>query len=360
MHLLINTGGGDAPGLNAVIRAVTLTAIRRGFRVTGVRRGYSGLLADFPGGLVPLTRDSVRGIAERGGTILGTVNKGSPFEYPVTHANGTTQLEDVSDRLVENFRATGADGLIALGGDGSLRIALRLMQKGIPIIGVPKTIDNDLAATESTFGFDTAMSFACDSVGRLHSTAEAHSRVMVVEVMGRHAGWIALFAGIAGAANVILLPEVDFDIDKVCATIRHRYETERPFAIVVVAEGAKPLGGEQLVTRREIAKEATLGGVGAWVADEIARRTGYETRSLVLGHLQRGGSPTPFDRVLAMRYGAAAVRFAAEGAWGNMVSYAPPHMSRVPIADAVAKTRTVPADHDALATARDLGICLGD
>ncbi|HET9931911.1 MAG TPA: 6-phosphofructokinase, partial [Polyangiaceae bacterium] len=213
MHLLINTGGGDAPGLNAVIRAVTLTGVRRGFRVTGVRRGYAGLLADFPSGLVPLNRDVVREIADRGGTILGTVNKGSPFEYPVANAHGEQELTDVSEKLIANFRATGADGLIAVGGDGSLRIAARLMEKGIPVIGVPKTIDNDLAATEATFGFDTAMSFATEAIGRLHSTAEAHSRVMVVEVMGRHAGWIALYSGIAGGANVILVPEMDFDFD---------------------------------------------------------------------------------------------------------------------------------------------------
>ena len=359
MHLLINTGGGDAPGLNAVIRAVTLTGVRRGFRVTGVRRGYAGLLADFPSGLVPLNRDVVREIADRGGTILGTVNKGSPFEYPVTNARGEQELSDVSDQLVENFRATGADGLIAVGGDGSLRLAARLMKKGIPVIGVPKTIDNDLAATEATFGFDTAMSFATEAIGRLHCTAEAHSRVMVVEVMGRYAGWIALYSGIAGGANVILVPELDFDFDAVCASLRHRYETERPFAIVVVAEGAKPVGGAQIVARQEVAKEVTLGGVGTYVAQEIARRTGYETRSLVLGHLQRGGSPTAFDRVLALRYGAAAVRAAVEGAWGHMVSYAPPHMRFVPIADAIARMRSVPLDHDAFTTARELGICLG-
>lgn len=357
MHLLINTGGGDAPGLNAVIRAVTLTAVRRGFRVTGIRRGYAGLLAEYPQGLVPLTRDVVRGIADRGGTILGTVNKGNPFEHP--SGSGDSQLVDVSDQLVEHFRATGADGLIAVGGDGSLRIAARLMEKGIPVIGVPKTIDNDLAATEATFGFDTAMSFATEAIGRLHSTAEAHSRVMVMEVMGRYAGWIALYSGIAGGANAILVPEIDFDLDAVCASIRHRYETDRPFAIVVVAEGAKPVGGEQVVARQELAKEVTLGGVGAYVAREIATRTGYETRSLVLGHLQRGGMPTPFDRVLALRYGAAAVRAAAEGAWGSMVSYAPPHMRFVPIADAIARMRAVPLDHDAFTTARDLGICVG-
>lgn len=361
MHLLINTGGGDAPGLNAVIRAVTLSAVRRGFRVTGIRRGYSGLLEDKDGdGLMPLTRDVVRDITDRGGTLLGTVNRGQPFEYPVVDANGKTTLIDVSDRVMERYRELGADGLIAVGGDGSLRIAARFQEKGMRIIVVPKTIDNDLANTEATFGFDTAMSFATEAIVRLRSTAESHSRVMVVEVMGRYAGWIALYSGIAGAANAILIPEIDFDIDKVCAAIRHRWETARPFAIVVVAEGAKPLGGELILAQQEIGKEVKLGGVGAFVADEIARRTGYETRSMVLGHLQRGGSPTPADRLLALRYGAAAVRLAAAGKWGQMVCWQPPYMTSVPIADAARQTRSIPLDHDAIVTARDFGISLGD
>ncbi len=359
MHLLINTGGGDAPGLNAVIRAVTLSGARRGFRITGIRRGYSGLLEEYPRGLLALDRDIVRGIAETGGTILGTVNKGQPFEYP-TLENGQTVLRDQSELLLEHYRATGADGLIAVGGDGSLRIAARLMQKGLPVIVVPKTIDNDLASTHVTFGFDSAMSFAAEAVTRVRSSAEAHSRVMVVEVMGRYAGWIALHAGIAGGANAILLPEIDFDLERVCAALEHRWRTDRPFAIVVAAEGAKARGGERVVRRREAGKEETLGGVGAEVAAAIAERTGYETRSLVLGHLQRGGAPTAFDRVLALRYGAAAVRLASEGGWGRMVSYQPPHMSSVPLDDALSKTKTVPLDDDALTTARDLGICLGD
>lgn len=358
MHLLINTGGGDAPGLNAVIRSVTLAAIRRGFRVTGIRRGYAGLLSEYPQGLVPLTRDLVRGITDRGGTILGTVNKGHPFEYPSIDG-GRTVLSDVSDVVVQRYREINADGLIAVGGDGSLRIAARLMEKGMRVIAVPKTIDNDLASTEKTFGFDTAMSFATEAIGRLHSTAEAHSRVMVVEVMGRYAGWIALFSGIAGGANVVLMPELDFDLDRVCEAIQHRYATNRPFAIVVVAEGARPVGGERITSGHEAGKEVTLGGVGKFVADEIASRTGFETRSLVLGHLQRGGAPTPVDRLLAMRYGAAAVRLAARGAWGTMVSWQPPTMTAVAIADAVDKIKTVPLDYDAVATAEDLGICLG-
>jgi ATP-dependent phosphofructokinase / diphosphate-dependent phosphofructokinase len=346
MHLLVNTGGGDAPGLNAVIRAVTLSALRRGYRVTGIRRGYAGLFEAESEGLIPLSRDLVRGITDRGGTLLGTVNKGFS--------------EDNSAEIVARCKALGADGLIAIGGDGSLRIAAKLLDAGLPVIGVPKTIDNDLACTDETFGFDTAMCFATEAVGRLISTAEAHQRVMVVEVMGRYAGWIALYSGVAGAANVILLPEIEYDIERVCESIRHRFETERPFAIVVASEGARPRGGEFAVKAREAGKEITLGGVADLVARQIAERTGYETRSLVLGHLQRGGTPTAGDRILALRYGAAAVRLASEGRWGEMVSWSPPQMRSVPLKEAIAAHKSVPLDSDALQTARDLGISLGD
>jgi 6-phosphofructokinase 1 len=360
MHLLINTGGGDAPGLNAVIRAVTLSALRRGFRVTGIRRGYSGLLEPEAAGLMPLTRDLVRDITDRGGTLLGTVNRGQPFEHDLADAQGQRGLTDLGKRIVQRYTELGADGLIAVGGDGSLRIAARFAEQGMRVIVVPKTIDNDLGSTEVTFGFDSAMSFATDAIGRLRSSAEAHARVMVVEVMGRYAGWIALFSGLAGSANAILVPEIDFDLDSVCAALRHRWETQRPFAIVVVAEGAKPRGGDRIVRAREQGKEVTLGGVGAFVAEEIQRRTGYETRHLVLGHLQRGGSPTPNDRLLALRYGAAAVRLAADGQWGQMVSFQPPKMASVSLATALASMKSVPLDHDALQTARDFGVSLGE
>lgn len=360
MHLLVNTGGGDAPGLNAAIRAITLSAVRRGFRVTGVRRGYSGLLEAGERGLMKLDRDAVRGIADRGGTLLGTVNRGQPFEYPVTSSDGTTSLVDVSDRVMERYRELGADGLIAIGGDGSLRIATRFQEKGMRVILVPKTIDNDLGGTVATFGFDSALSFATDAVIRLHSTAEAHGRVMVVELMGRYAGWLALYAGLAGAAHVILLPEIDFDIEAVCASLRHRFETDRPFAVVVVAEGAKARGTSLTVKREELGKELTLGGVGALVASQIAARTGFETRSLVLGHLQRGGAPTPADRLLALRYGGEAVRLAAAGNFGRMVSWQGSHMTSVSFAEALSNPHTVTPNDDALMTARDFGICLGD
>jgi 6-phosphofructokinase 1 len=360
MHLLINTGGGDAPGLNAAIRAVTLSAERRGFRVTGIRRGYSGLLDESEHGLVQLDRNLVRGIADRGGTILGTVNRGGPFDYPVRARDGRIALLDVSGRVLERYHALGADGLIAIGGDGSLRIAARLQAGGMRVIVVPKTIDNDLGGTEVTFGFDSAMSFATEAVTRLHSTAEAHGRVMVVELMGRYAGWLALHSGVAGAAHVILVPEIDFDLDVVCASILHRFDTGRPFAVVVVAEGAKPQGSGFVVAREESGKEPTLGGVGALVASRIAERTGLETRSLVLGHLQRGGPPTPADRLLALRYGAEAVRLAAAGNWGRMVSWQPPRMSSITLDQALERTHAVSVDDDALQTARDFGICLGD
>lgn len=360
MHLLLNTGGGDAPGLNAAIRAVTLAALRRGFRVTGVRRGYLGLLDDSGEGLVTLTRDLVRDVTDRGGTLLGTVNRGHPFEYPSTGADGATVLTDVSDRVMARYRELGVDGLIAVGGDGSLRIAARFQEKGMRVVVVPKTIDNDLGSTEATFGFDSAMAFATEAIGRLHSTAEAHNRVMVVEVMGRYAGWIALYSGLAGAANAILLPEIDFDVHRVCESLRHRWRTKRPHAIVVVAEGAKPKGAPFIVRAHDPGHEVTLGGVGAFVAREIEQRTGYETRSLVLGHLQRGGAPSAADRVLALRYGAAAVRLAAAGDWGRMVSWQPPEMSSVPITTALERMKQIPAEHDALTTARDFGICLGD
>jgi 6-phosphofructokinase 1 len=359
MHFLINTGGGDAPGLNAVIRAVTLSALRRGFRVTGVRRGYSGLL-EGEQGIVRLDRDMVRGIVDRGGTILGTVSRGQPFEFPTYGPDGTLTVSDVSDRVMRAFNALEADGLIALGGDGSLGIAARFRDKGMPVIVVPKTIDNDMGGTEATFGFDSAMSFATDAIARLHSTAEAHGRVMVIELMGRYAGWLALHAGVAGAAHAILIPEIDFDWDSLCASLIHRRRTGRPFAVVVVAEGAKPKGASVLVTRQEVLREPTLGGIGALVAERIAERTGFETRSIVLGHLQRGGPPTPADRLLSLRYGAEAVRLAAAGRWGRMVSWQPPRMSSVSLDEALARPHRVTLDDDCLATARDFGVCLGD
>jgi 6-phosphofructokinase 1 len=358
LRLAVNTGGGDAPGLNAVLRAVTLAALNRGYDVVGIRKGYLGLLDTSQ--LLPLTFDTVRGITHLGGSILGTNNRGNPLGIRVVE-NGQERYVDVSEQAVENFKRLGFDGLIAIGGDGSLRIAVGLQQKGIPIIGVPKTIDNDLAATSMSFGFDTAVATATDAIDKVHSTAESHERVMVVEVMGRYCGWIALSAGMSGSADAILIPEIPFQIEKVCEKVMAREAAGRHFSIVVCAEGAMPVGGEMTVVEQgQPGKEARLGGIADKVAREIQRMTGKESRSLVLGHLQRGGTPTAFDRLLALRYGAAAVRLAEEGQWGTMVAYNPPQMTAVPLGEAVASLKTVPIEGDTVRTARELGISFGD
>jgi 6-phosphofructokinase 1 len=360
LKIAINTGGGDAPGLNAVIYAVTLAAWRRGWDVYGIRLGYHGLLDTDE--IVPLVPEKVQGIVAQGGTILGTTNKGNPFKMPIRNVAGEIEVRDVSDRVVENFRRLGLDVLVAIGGDGSLAIAHQFSQKGIPVIGVPKTIDNDLASTVITFGFDTAVSTATEAIDKLHSTASAHERVLVVEVMGRYAGWIALNSGIPGSADVILIPEIPFDMEKVCERIGENELRGKHYGIVVVAEGAAPKGGGRVHKGEGEAgrQEVVLGGVGEYVAREIAARTGKDTRALVLGHLQRGGSPTTFDRLLALRFGAAAVRFIAAGKRNVMVASRPPDMAAVPLAEAIAKMKSVPIDCDSILTAREVGICLGD
>jgi 6-phosphofructokinase 1 len=357
-RIAINTGGGDAPGLNAVIRSVVLSAIGRGWDVLGIRRGYAGLLDTSK--IVQLDRDSVRGITHIGGTILGTTNKGDPFEFPVTLPGQPTTLIDRSDEVVENFHRLGIDALIAIGGDGSMRIASRFAAKGIPIVGVPKTIDNDLTGTVVTFGFDTAVTVATEAIDRLHSTAEAHERVMVVEVMGRYAGWIALHSGVAATADAILIPEIPFKIEHVCEKITDREAHGRRFAIVVVAEGAIPDGGVMSVKGKEIGREVLLGGIGEFVAKEIEHRTGKETRTVVLGHLQRGGQPTTFDRLLALRFGAAAVRLIEQGIFNHMVALDPPAVLAVPLEVATSRLKTVPLESDTMLTARDLGVSFGD
>ena len=355
MRIAISTGGGDAPGLNAVIRAAVLAAIHRGWECVGIRRGYDGLLRD--GEVVSLGPNEVRGITHLGGTILGTTNRGDPFRWREQLPDGTWSERDRSDELVAAFRSHGLDALIAIGGDGSLSIALRLMGKGIPVVGVPKTIDNDVGGTVATFGFDTAVATATDAIDKVHSTAESHERVMVVEVMGRHSGFIALNSGLAGSADVILIPEIPFDIAKVCEKIRQRDAAGRHFSIVVVAEGAVPKDGTVSLIDPE---HERLGGMGDKVAHSIQEMTGKETRSLVLGHLQRGGSPTTFDRLLALRFGAAAVRLVAERKFGYMVALQPPQIAAVPLEQALAAPRRVSLDSDTVATARDLGTSLGD
>ena len=359
MKIAINTGGGDAPGLNAVIRAVVLSATKLGWSVYGIRRGYAGLFEE--DGVVDLTRDSVRGITHLGGTILGTTNRGSPLSWPVPREDGTVELVDRSDEVLEGFRRRELDALIAIGGDGSLQIASALSERGLPVVGVPKTIDNDLAATQVTFGFHTAVDTATDAIGRLHSTAEAHGRVMVVELMGRTAGWIALFAGVAATADVILIPEIPYNLDTLCAKIEERYETGPGFAIVVAAEGAFEAGGS--ATFREQAqggRSARLGGIAEKLAQQVEERTGHETRSLVLGHLQRGGEPNAYDRLLALRFGSAAVELVRDGCFGCMVALSPPEVLAVPLREAVAKLKLVPTDGDLVRTARSIGISFGD
>lgn len=361
--IAVNTGGGDAPGLNAVIRAVVLSARVRGWEVWGIRYGYQGLIGDDPDGLVRLDRDAVRGITHLGGTILGSTNRGDPFIFPVEE-NGKLVPKDVSGKLIQRFKDHGFDTLVALGGDGSIKLAKRLLDSGLPrVIAVPKTIDNDLPATDVTFGFETAVATATDALDKLHSTAQAHQRVMVVEVMGRHAGWIALHAGIAGSADVILIPEIPFRMEPVAEKIRRRERRRRNFSIVVVAEGATPLGGDGPYYKSgkgDFKREGQLGGIAEYVARQIAEKTGKETRSLVLGHLQRGGSPVTSDRLLALRLGTAATRFLAESEASGMVAMRNNETVLVPLEDAAKDIRCVPKDSPVVQTARDLGICFGD
>lgn len=354
-RIAVNTGGGDAPGLNAVIRAVVLSAVQRGWEVVGIRQGYNGLLDGSVDGLIPLDAKAVRGITHLGGTILGTTNRGDPFAWPTPDESGGKRAEDRSGLVLEAFEAHELDALVAIGGDGSLKIAERLYRMGLPVVGVPKTIDNDLAATAVTFGFHTAVETATDALDRLHSTAEAHERVMVVEVMGRHTGWIALFAGLSGTADVILVPEIPYSLDSICAKINSRYLGGRRFAIVVVAEGACAAEEDPSYTQGK-----RYGGICERLADQITDRTGHETRTLVLGHLQRGGQPNAYDRLLALRFGAAAVQLLADGCMGCMVALDPPNVEAVPLAEAVAELKRIPVDGDVVQTARAMGICLGD
>jgi ATP-dependent phosphofructokinase / diphosphate-dependent phosphofructokinase len=359
----INTGGGDAPGLNAVIRAATLAAINRGWEVVGIRDGYNGLFlpGQYPeGGLINLTRTRVRGITHMGGTILGTTNKGNPLRYPMTDKQGRAYEKDRSAEILRAFRREKIDALIAIGGDGSLSIANAFAEKGLRVVGVPKTIDNDLEHTVVTFGYDTAVSFATECLDRLHSTAQAHRRIMVVEVMGRYAGWIALNCGISGSADAILIPEIPYDLKKVAEKIEQRDRMGRHFSIVVVAEGAKPIGGDVSVVSKELGRADRLGGLGERVAHDLQELTGKETRAVVLGHLLRGGSPTSFDRLIALRFGAAAVRGLAEGQSGVMVALDPPTVRYVPLKKVAGRMKQVPLDSDTMLTGRELGICFGD
>jgi ATP-dependent phosphofructokinase / diphosphate-dependent phosphofructokinase len=359
MRIAISTGGGDAPGLNAVIRAAVLSAVNRGWEVLGIKRGFAGLMGDDE--VIPLTRETVRGIAHLGGTILRTTNRGNPFHYPRKLADGEIVEEDRSDELIENARRLGIDALISIGGDGSLTIAKLLCDKGMKIVGVPKTIDNDVSGTITTFGFDTAVNTALEAIDKLHTTAESHDRVIVMEVMGRDSGFIALHAGVAGTADVILIPEIPYDIRKVCDKIMARDAAGRHFSIVVVAEGAFPKGGTVSLIGESLPGESRrLGGLCEPIAREIQRITGKETRSLILGHLQRGGMPTGYDRLLATRFGGAAVRAVAAEKWGHMIALQSPHIVSISIEEALREPKRVDPGHDVVLTARATGISFGD
>ena len=352
MRIGLLTGGGDAPGLNAVIRAAVLAAINRGWDVLGIRHGFNGLL---DGEVEPLTRESVRGIGHMGGTILRTTNRGNPFRLRTTLPDGSVTEEDKSDLLLSNAERYGVDAIIAIGGDGTLTIAKQLGDKGMKIVAVPKTIDNDVCCTITTFGFDTAVNTAIEAIDKLHTTAESHDRVLVIEVMGRDAGFIALHSGVAASADVVLIPEIPYDIEKVCEKIQDRDRSGRFFSIVVVAEGAIARGEMRETDRGKYHISAA-----EFLATEIHERTGKECRSLVLGHLQRGGTPTGYDRLLATRFGAAAVRAVENEKWGEMVALQSPHIVTVPITEVLRELKRVDPKHDIVQTAREMGISMGD
>jgi len=358
MRIAINTGGGDAPGLNAAIRASTLAALKRGWEVFGIENGYGSIYTDRP--FIKLDARSVRGITLQGGTILGTANRGNPFDMPCKEEDGSWGTKDVSDHLVQQFKEYNIDALVAIGGDGSMRIAHKLIQKGINIVGIPKTIDNDIFGCDITLGFDTAISIATEAIDRITTTAESHQRLMVVEVMGRYAGWIALYSGIASSSDVILLPEIPFSYDSIVEKIEERESKNRNYTMIVVAEGAKEKGGELVTKGKTVGQQVKLGGIASRVAEELSERTGKESRSVVLGHLQRGGSPTTYDRLISLRFGAAAIRCVQARDFNKLVVLKDNQLTSVPISDIADKNKAVSPDSDTVQTARDIGICLGD
>jgi 6-phosphofructokinase 1 len=358
MRIGVLTGGGDAPGLNGVIRAVVRTAhLQFGWEVIGIFDGFEGLLGKT--NTKRLTPWNTRGILYQGGTILGSTNRGNPFACKVTE-KGKQVEKDLSGSVLKNIEKLGLDAIVVIGGDGSLNIAYKLYQKGVKVIGVPKTIDNDLRATLVTFGFSTAVETATDALDKLHTTAESHHRVMVVEVMGRYAGWIALEAGLAGSADVILIPEIPYDISKVSRHILERKKSGCSSSIVVVSEGAKPVGGEMAAIEKDPSGYVMrLAGIGNRVGEDIKKRTGIDVRVTVLGHVQRGGSPCAFDRILATRYGVKAVELISEGKFGHMVSYKPPAITSVPLEKAIKKLKLVDSAGPLVKAAESIGVSLG-
>lgn len=353
------TGGGDCPGLNAVLRAVVKTAMGKyGYEVIGFKDGYRGLVMN---NSVTFKPGDVSGILDKGGTILGTSNRDNPFKFKVERS-GKTEYVDMSDRVIDNLQAHGIDCLVLIGGDGTLTSARDFSRMGVKVVGVPKTIDNDLSATDTTFGFMTAVETATEAIDKLHSTAESHHRVMILEVMGRYAGWIALASGVAGGADVILIPEIPYDIQKVVAKIAERKASGKHFSIVVVAEGAKAKDGEVVVSKvvKDSPDPIRLGGIGNRLAEEIEKHTCIETRVTVLGHLQRGGRPVPYDRILSTRYGVKAVELVHEEKFGTMVSLQGENITAVSLEDAVGKLKTVPPDGELVMIAKSVGVSFGD
>ncbi|NIM18797.1 MAG: ATP-dependent 6-phosphofructokinase [Candidatus Latescibacteria bacterium] len=358
--IAISTGGGDAPGLNAVIRAIVRSAIKEyGWEVYGIETGFDGLLET--SGVRRLESKDVRGILQEGGTILGTTNRGNPFEYPAKVGSKIVK-EDRSDELIANFKSLGLDALIAIGGDGTLCIAHELFKKGLPVVGVPKTIDNDLAATDVTFGFDTAVATATDALDKLHTTAESHHRLMVLEVMGRNAGWIALHSGVAGGADAIVIPEIPFELEIICDHLIARKRRGSRFSIVVAAEGAYPKGGEPFYMQKSGGKDGPavrFGGIGMWLARQLGLCTGMEARAVVLGHLQRGGSPTTFDRFLSTRFGVGAVELVAKEKFGEMVCFKGRRVESVSLEEATANQNLVDPEGEIVRVAEKLGVTFG-
>ncbi len=353
----ILTGGGDCPGLNAVIRGVVRAAVNlHGWEVTGILDGFDGLI---DGQTRKITSKDVRGLQARGGTILGTSNRGNPLNYPVEGKNGTI-YKDVTGQIITNIKKLGIDVLITVGGDGTMKITQALFEKGVPVMGVPKTIDNDLKATEVTFGFNSAVSVATEALDRLHTTAESHHRILILEVMGRNSGWIALEAGIAGGADVILIPEIPFEIDTVIAHLKNRKKTGSRFSIAVVAEGAYAKGGRKIYEKEpDEGSPGRLGGIGDWVAERIGEFVKVELRSVVLGHMQRGGTPTTYDRILATRFGVEAVNHIARGYYGHMVCLKGNKIICKKIKQAIKQINLVDPEGQLVKTAEALGITMG-
>lgn len=358
-RIAILTGGGDCPGLNAVIRAVTKKAMfEYGMEVLGIEDGYEGLMENR---FHLLKNTDVSGILTLGGTILGTSNKANPYRFMVNQG-GTTETKDRSKEILQNIKEMDIDCLVCVGGDGTLAVAHKLFKDGVPVVGVPKTIDNDLYGTDITFGFDSAVSVATEGIDRLHTTAQSHHRVMIIEVMGRNAGWIALYAGVAGGGDIILIPEIPYDLDKIIKKLEERSKIGKRFSIIVVAEGAKPKGGDVVIKRiiKDSAEPIRLGGIGFVLANQIEQATGLEARAVVLGHLQRGGSPTAFDRVLATRLGTKVVDMIIKKEFGFMVGVRCDGLVSVSLEDVAKGARQVPLDHPLIHSARAVGTCFGD